>query len=84
MKYGLLFKPTSVLSLKAYSDVDSTSNVGDRKRTSGYCFYFGGKWNSKKQKAIAPDPTKLKYRAASQAATKVAWFRTLFIELEMK
>ena len=49
--YGLYYKKNDRFELRAYTDVDWTSNIDDRKSTSGGAFFLGKRlvsWTSKK------------------------------------
>ncbi|KAL9256712.1 Retrovirus-related Pol polyprotein from transposon RE1-like protein [Drosera capensis] len=37
----LIYRPTAILSLTAYTDADYVGYPDDRRSTSGYCTYFG-------------------------------------------
>ena len=39
--YGLLFQPTTDLSINAYSNADWASNIDDRKSVAAYCVFVG-------------------------------------------
>ncbi|KAL9250699.1 Retrovirus-related Pol polyprotein from transposon RE1-like protein [Drosera capensis] len=39
---GLIYRPTAILFLTAYSDADYAGSPDDIRSTSGYCTYFGG------------------------------------------
>ncbi|XP_062088899.1 uncharacterized mitochondrial protein AtMg00810-like [Humulus lupulus] len=84
---GLHFKPTAVMSLEEYSDVDWASNLDDRKSTSGFCLFLGGNlisWGSRKQQAIACSSTESKYHALASTATELIWLHSLLTELGIK
>ena len=40
---GLLFKKGENLSMKVYTDADYAGSIVDRRSTTGYCMFLGGK-----------------------------------------
>ncbi|KAK8923598.1 hypothetical protein KSP39_PZI019101 [Platanthera zijinensis] len=61
---GLVYKPSTSLSLVAYSDADYAGSIDDRRSTTGFCTYFGGHlitWRSKKQSMVARSSAEAEY-----------------------
>ncbi|XP_022144023.1 uncharacterized protein LOC111013815 [Momordica charantia] len=71
---GLHIQPNDTVSLTAYSDVDWTSNIDDRKSIAAYCVFFGNTlvtWSSKKQTTVARSSTESEYRALAHASAEI-------------
>lgn len=84
--YGLHFTPAPLnhFVVEGYVDADWASWLDDRRSTSGYYIYLGGKliaWSSKKQAVMARSSTESEYRTLAQAAAEVIWFQSLFHKL---
>jgi len=62
-----------------------SSNVNDRKSTSGYVFTLAGgtiSWGSKKQSAVALSSTKAEYITGAHTAKEAIWHGRLFAGLQ--
>ena len=72
--YGLFYSKESNLSLVSFSDSDWAGNAGDRKSTTGGCFYVGANliaWMSKKQNFVSLSTVEAKYIAAGSCCTQL-------------
>ena len=77
---GLLFRPSSSLSVTGFSDADWAGNKTDRRSTSGYCTFVGGNlvtWRSKKQTVVARSSAEAEYRAMAHTASEMLWVQFL-------
>ena len=64
--YGLFYSKESNLSLVGFFDSDWAGNAGDRKSTTGGCFYVGANlvaWMSKKQNSVSLSTAEAEYIA---------------------
>ncbi|XP_038902368.1 secreted RxLR effector protein 161-like [Benincasa hispida] len=84
--FGLLFQPSSDLSIFAYSDADWDSNIDDQKSIAAYCVFIGNNlvsWSSKKQMVVAQSSTESEYWVLAYTASEVIWLNQLMSELGM-
>ncbi|XP_031479830.1 uncharacterized mitochondrial protein AtMg00810-like [Nymphaea colorata] len=71
---GFLIRPSSHLSLTAYSDTDWAGNPDDRRSTTGFAIFLGDSlvsWSAKKQNTVARSSTEAEYRALASTAAEV-------------
>ena len=57
----------------------------DRKSTTGYCTFLGGKlitWRSKKQTVVAKSSAEVEYRAMAHTSCDLMWIKHLLEELK--
>ena len=76
IQHGLLLQCSSSFDLHAFSDVDWTSNLDDRRSHSGYCIFLGTSpicWYSKKQPTVSRSSTKSEYRSLVAATCELIW-----------
>ncbi|KAK8921141.1 hypothetical protein KSP39_PZI020747 [Platanthera zijinensis] len=81
---GLVCKPSSSLSLVAYSNADYAGSLDDRRSTTGFCTYFGGNlitWRSKKQSVVARSSVEVEYRAMTVVVSELTWLEGLLGDL---
>ena len=83
--FGLIYED-GVKNLKVigYSNSDFTSDVEDRKSTSGQDFFFGGlpiTWNSFKQKVVALSSCEAKCIIITSAVCQGVWIARLVKEV---
>lgn len=86
LHHGLLLRPTTSLTLTAYSDSDFGGNLTDGKSTSAYIIFLGPNpisWRSRKQKGVARSSTEAEYRALATSAAELCWIFQLFRELNI-
>ncbi|KAK8928931.1 hypothetical protein KSP39_PZI017248 [Platanthera zijinensis] len=84
---GLVYKPSSSLSLIAYSDADYVGSLDDRRSTTGFCTYFGGNlitWRSKKQTMVARSSAEAEYRAMMAVTSEITWLESFLVDLGVK
>jgi len=84
---GLWFKKNGHLHVEGYCDADWASCPDDRRSTSGYCAFVGGKlvsWISKKQPVVSRSTAEAEYRAMSVCLSEMIWVRNLLSELRLK
>ncbi|KAK8954626.1 hypothetical protein KSP39_PZI001744 [Platanthera zijinensis] len=84
---GLVYKPSTSLSLVAYSDADYAGSIDDRRSTTGFCTYFGGhliSWRSKKQSVVARSSAEAEYRAMAAVASELTWLESLLGDLGVR
>ena len=73
---GLLYRPSTSLSVTGYSDADWAGSRSDRRSTSGYCTFVGENlvtWRSKKQTVVARSSAEAEYRAMAHTASEMLW-----------
>lgn len=86
LNHGLVFQPSTQLTLECFVDADWASNVDDRKSTCGYCLYLGGNlvnWSFKKQHVVVRSSTEAENRSLASVATDILWFSSLFSKLQI-
>ena len=79
----MLFKSNSSSNCYGYSDADLGGDRGDRKSTSGFCFYVGESlvsWRSVKQTCVSLSTAESKYVVLASAGQQ-AWLLKLFQDL---
>ncbi|KAK8948404.1 IAA-alanine resistance protein 1 [Platanthera zijinensis] len=84
---GLVYKPSSSLSLIAYSDSDYAGSLDDRRSTTGFCTYFGGNlitWQSKKQTVVSRSSAEAEYLAMTAVTSELTWLGSLLGDLGVK
>ncbi|KAK8931089.1 hypothetical protein KSP39_PZI016659 [Platanthera zijinensis] len=84
---GLVYKPSTSLSLVAYSDADYAGSIDDRRSTTGFCTYFGGHlitWRSKKQTVIVRSSAEAEYRAMAVVVSELTWLEGLLGDLGVR
>ncbi|XP_062075664.1 uncharacterized mitochondrial protein AtMg00810-like [Humulus lupulus] len=82
---GLLFKSRGHLEIEVYTDVEWAGSIVDRRSTSGYCSFVGGKlvtWRSKKQNVVARSSAEAKYRDGAHGLSEVIWIKRLLEDLK--
>jgi hypothetical protein len=86
MNYGLWYPRNKNFQLTAYSDVDWTNCVDERKRISGGAFFLGDSlvaWLSKKQGSISLSTTEEEYIAAATCCTQILWMIQTLADLKV-
>ena len=74
---------TSSSPTRGLSDTDWASDEKDRKRISGYCFYFLDSlvsWSSRKQRTVSTSSTELEYYTLTNTIKEGIWIK-LFLSL---
>ncbi|KAG6471101.1 hypothetical protein ZIOFF_072198 [Zingiber officinale] len=83
--FGLTYiKGPQEISIFGYSDSDLAGDLDGRKSTSGMAFYFNESlvsWNSQKQKTVALSSCEAEFMAATTAACRALWLRSLTSKL---
>ncbi|TYK06529.1 putative mitochondrial protein [Cucumis melo var. makuwa] len=72
---GLMFRKTDKKTIEAYTDLDWTGSVVDRKSISGYYTFVWGNlitWRSKKQSVVARSSAEAEYRAMSLGISAIS------------
>ncbi|KAG8504080.1 hypothetical protein CXB51_002404 [Gossypium anomalum] len=86
LSYGLVFRPSDLLSLVGYADANWGLDVDDRRSTTGYCVFYGQtpvSWSSKKQQVVPRSTAEAEYRSLVAAASDVTWLLSLLQELNL-
>ncbi|KAL0556547.1 hypothetical protein IC582_005061 [Cucumis melo] len=81
---GILYKDHGHTRVECFSDADWAESREDRRSTSGYCVFVGGKlvsWKSKKQNVVSRSSAKSEYRATAQSVCEIAWIHQLLSEI---
>ncbi|KAG8480057.1 hypothetical protein CXB51_025173 [Gossypium anomalum] len=84
--YGVVFRPSTWLSLVGNADANWGLDFDDRRSTSGYCVYFGHSpvsWCSKKQQVVSRSTAEAEYRSLAAATSDVTWLLSLLQELQV-
>lgn len=77
---GLTYRRADTLEPFSYSNTDQANGLNDCKLILGQVFHFAGTpitWASRKQRTVTKSSMEATYMAASAAASKIAWLRTL-------
>ncbi|CAL8151773.1 unnamed protein product [Prunus armeniaca] len=77
---GILMKKNGRSQIVGYSNADWAGCPIDRKSTTGYCIFVGGKlvtWKSKKQNVIALSSAEAEYRAMASTTSELIWLQSL-------
>lgn len=77
--YGLHFSPSSSLHLTGYCDADWTSDIDDRRSTSGFGLFLGSNlisWSAKKQQVVAHSSTKAEHRSIAFLVFEITWVQS--------
>ena len=77
-EYGLYYKKYDIFELRAYTDVDWTRKIDDRKSTNGRSFFLGKRlftWTSKKQNCTSQSIIELEYVVAVVNCTNIVWIK---------
>lgn len=83
---GLFMKNKSSLNLTAFSNANWGGNLDDRRSTTSCNIFLGSNpisWNSIKQKLVARSSTEAKYRAHTNVAAELLWFKNLLSKLHI-
>ena len=81
---GLHLYPSTISSLKSYTDADWAGCPDTRRSTSGYCVYLGDNlisWSSKRQPTISKSSAEAEYRGVANVVSESCWLRKLLLEL---
>ncbi|RVW27268.1 Retrovirus-related Pol polyprotein from transposon TNT 1-94 [Vitis vinifera] len=84
MQDGLLFSPSSNLTIEGFTDADWGAHLDDRRSSSGYLVYLGGNlvsWSSTKQKVVSRSSAESEYRGLVFATAEIVWMQALLQEL---
>ncbi|RVW65725.1 Retrovirus-related Pol polyprotein from transposon RE1 [Vitis vinifera] len=84
MQDGLLFSPSSNLTIEGFTDADWGAHLDDRRSSSGYLVYLGGNlvsWSSTKQKVVSRSSAESEYRGLVFATVEIIWMQALLQEL---
>ena len=87
MTYGLWYSRNQNFQLTAYTYVDWSNCVDERKSTSGGAFLLGDSlvaWLNKKQGSISLSTTEAKYIVVATCCTHVLWMNWTLVDLEVK
>jgi hypothetical protein len=83
----ILFKRNEGLVLEAYTDVDYTGSIVDRRSTFGYCTLLGRNtvtWRSKKQNVVARSSAEAEFRAMAQGTCELLWMKIILEDMKIK
>ncbi|KAK8930886.1 RNA polymerase sigma factor sigC [Platanthera zijinensis] len=84
---GLIYKPSTSLSLVAYSDADYAGSLDDRRSITGFCTYFGVHlitWRSKKQTVVARSSAEAEYQTMTAVVSELTCLESLLNDLGLK
>ncbi|KAH9650639.1 hypothetical protein KPL70_026448 [Citrus sinensis] len=74
------------IAFAAFTDVDWSGSINDRKSTSGYCTLLWGNlvtWRSKKQSVVARSSAEAEFRAMAHGVCELIWIRRVLKELKI-
>ena len=74
---GLMFSKNNHLNVDGYTDTDWAGNISDRKSTSGYFTFVGGK----KQKVVALSSAEAEFRGMARGLCELLWLQRLLVEI---
>ncbi|KAL0536406.1 hypothetical protein IC582_025354 [Cucumis melo] len=80
----LMFRKTDKKTIEAYTDLDWTGSVVDKKSISGYYTFVWGNlvtWRSKKQSIVARSSAEAEYRAMSLRICEKIWLHKVLSNL---
>ena len=83
---GLLFRKHAHLQVEVYTDADWAGNIMDRRSTSSYYTFVGGKLvtrQSKKQDVVAKSKVEVEFRSLAHGICLVMWIKRIFEELKI-
>ncbi|KAH1072904.1 hypothetical protein J1N35_025232 [Gossypium stocksii] len=86
LDYGIVFRPSTQLSLVGYADANWGLDFDNHRSTSGFCVYFGDvpiSWCSKKQQVVFRSTTEAEYRGLAAATSDIIWLISLLQELQV-
>jgi hypothetical protein len=72
------------LELRAYFNVDHSSDPTDRKSVTGFCIFLGNSlisWKSKKQSIVSQSSIEAEYRAMTSTTKEIVWIRWLLADM---
>jgi len=84
---GILFERNGSMRLEAYTDADYAGSIVDRRSTTGYCTFLGGKlvtWKSKKQTVVSRSSAEAEFRAMAQGICELLWLKSILKDLRIK
>ena len=85
--YGLSYVSSSNFDVVGYCDSDWSSDLDDRKSTTGFVFFIGETaftWMSKKQPIVTLSTCEAEYVAATSCVCHAIWLRNLVKELKFQ
>ncbi|KAA0039199.1 gag-pol polyprotein [Cucumis melo var. makuwa] len=81
--FGILYSYDTSSESVGYCDADCACSTGDRKSTSGRCFFLGNNlvsWFSKKQNCVSLSTAEAEYIAAGIGCTQMIWMKNMLNE----
>ena len=82
---GLMFRSKNNFQIEAYTDVDWTRSITNRRTTLGYYSFIGGNlvtWRSKKQYVVARISVEARFKAATHGICEL-WLKKLLEDLRI-
>ena len=83
----LLFQKGDEFKLEAYTNVDWTGSMTDKRSIVGYCTFLGGNLvtqRSKKQLVMACSSAQAEFRAMTQGICELLWLKIIPSDLKVK
>ena len=84
---GILFTNHGNLKVEGYTDTDWAGSKDDRRFTSGYFTFVGGRlatWRSKKQPIVARSSVEAEFRGMALGACELLWIKNVLSDLGFK
>lgn len=86
-RLGILYSNNGHSRIEYFVDVDWVGSKIDRRSTTGYCVFFGGKlisWKSEKQTVVSRPTTESRYRVMTQSTCEIIRIHNFLTEIDLK
>ncbi|XP_060961734.1 uncharacterized mitochondrial protein AtMg00810-like [Cannabis sativa] len=83
---GLLYKSSSPLHLRGFSDSDWAACPTTRRSITGFCIFLGDclvSWKTKKQNTVSKSSAEAEYRALASTGSEITWIQYLLNDFQI-